>query len=734
MFPDIITPRSFPEELEKVDYDPFRLMPEGFPVRPYIFTSPSKLATTRRLLKQKGWPAQALALLLKRAAEPCEFPENPSAAPDKSTQKTVMQALRNAFAGLLLGDSACRERGLELFRRLARAYPQWPIRPTHGRLPCGDIGEGLFIHMAAGVYDCLAAQPLDPADDRLFRAFLESTRASSDTAGHPTCGNHGTAVLRGRLAAAAALGDRQGIHDTLYGCHRNGIWRYGLIHQLRHDFLSDGLHWERSPGYHFLTLHLVTEMADLLENLGVDLWHAKLPPLQQDDGRDLHRAYGPAKGFKSIQSAFDAACYFAFPNGQLSLFGDSGLTNLRGSYVWGTLFDFAYEAYREPRYAWVLNLAEADYPQAERAQPGLPMPFQDDWIADLSLARIRRVKYPAGQMDWSRDTPISLSGRHQGGCSLFPVYGAAVLRTRPEKLESPGAFMFWGPHTAGHQAPASLHLDLFDGGRRATDAPRSDKRGYGDPLFLTWIRTTIAHNTVTVDEKPMFPYDFETESIWECDRWRDTISDGELVLFQPDDKGFKAIRARNERVYKDVVLDRTVIATEEFILDVYRVTADRVRQFDWAMHVAGTPQWPAGTRDGSLGDKRGFRHFSEVKRIPVKGPAFELAWTEPGGSTHLSAVTPPRCSAWTGRDPLPASDNMHTLGDRGLVPPRHTLILRTRGTSALFVSAWSFTGKPVPLRLVNGSAETDVVIKTGTGPKALTWLAPASPGPVQRRV
>jgi hypothetical protein len=729
MYPDVITPRSFPDKLEQVDYDPFGLMPKAFPARPYVFATPARLAITRRLVLQKGWPAQALALLLERACEPCEFPADPPPAPHPLAQKTATHALRNAYASLLTVDPACRDRALDALRRLARAYPAWPVRAGLGRLGIEDNQEGFFIHTLASAYDCLAAGPLTGDDDRLFRALLEATRAASDASSHAYCGNHNLGGMRGRMAAAVALGDRQGIHDTLYGCTRNGQWRYGLIHQLRHDFLADGLHWERTPGYHYFTLYLVVEFADMLENLGVDLWHAELPPLQQDDGHDLHRSYGPAKGFKTIRAAFDAPLFLAFRNGDLSMLGDSRLANLRGTWSWSTLYDSAYEAYKSPCYAWLLNRIEREYPQEKRPLPGLPMPFQNVWVADLALARMRRARYPEGRLEWSRDAAVSITGRHTHGCTLFPDYGAAVLRAAPEKAAAPEAFLFWGPHSAGHQSPGALHVDFCGGGRTATDAPRMDARGYSDPLYLTWARTTIAHNTVTVDRQPMFPYDFETGSIWECDRWRDTISDGELALFQPDGKGFKAVRAKNRTVYKDVTLDRTLAVTAAFILDVFRVTADRVRTFDWAMHVAGTPAWPAGTRAARFGDERGYRHFTDVKRLPAAGSALDLAWTRPGGLTRVSAVLPPRGSAWTACDPLPPADKSHTLGEIGPVEPRHALILRTQGKSALFVSAWSFNGKPVALRLRSGNAGTDVRLQTGDGAGRRQWTFPID-GPV----
>jgi hypothetical protein len=632
--------------------------------------------------------------------------------------------LRNAYAALLTDDPAYRKRGLASLRCLARAYPGWPVIAGRGRLGCEDAGESHFIALLAQTYDCLAAAPLAAADNRLFRALLEATRPATDAAYHPTCGNHGTAVMHGRLAAAVALQDRQGIHDALYGCRRKNEWRYGLIHQLRHDILSDGLHWERAPGYHFYTLYVIAEMADLLLPLGVDLWHAELPPQWQDDGRDLHRAYGPCLGRKNLKAAFDAPFYLAFPNGDLSMLGDSRFANLRGAHTWGLLYERAYEMYRDPKYAWLITRAEADYPLEQRALPGLPLSLQQDWITELGFARFKRARYPKGRMDWRLNARIGLCGEHRRGCSRFPVYGAAVLRAAPETTTAPAAFLFWGPHSAGHQSPAALHVDFFGDGERITDAPRMDDRGYSDPLYLTWARTTIAHNTVTVDEAPMFPYDFETESIWEADRWRDSISDGVELLFQPDGARFKAARAMNERVYPGVRLDRTVVTTPTFILDVFRVSSARRRQFDWAMHVAGTPQFPRNCRPDALGDRRGYRHFTDVRRLPGSVSHLSVSWKRAKGLTHVAAVVPQRTAIWLARDPLPAPDRMNTIGEIGTALPRHTLLLRVRGKSALFVSAWSYGAAPIPLKLIRGNAATDLTIRTGLGVQARVWRLP----------
>ncbi len=725
MFPDPITPRSYPELLENGSYDPFGLMPKGFPARPHVFTTPDKLANTRKMIANGGWPKQAFERLLDRASEPVHDPAFQPDKPDREwAQSAARQALCNAFAGLLTRKTVYREKALDLLRRLARAYPRWPVIPGKGRLDMEDIGEAHFILNLAQTYDCLAAAPLSTSDERLFRKLLEAARAAAQAAHHPFCGNHGTAVMMGNMALAVALHDRQGIHDVLYGCRCNDQWRYGLIHQLRHDILSDGLHWERTTGYHFFTLYVLVELADLLLPIGVDLWHAKLPPQWQDDGHDLHRAYGPFQGVKTLKAAFDAPFYLAFPNGDYSTLGDSRLENMRGIFTWGVIYDRAYEIYKDPKYAWFLHHAETETPASQRPVPGLPLSLQSPWINEAAFGRIARSRYPKGRLDYRQETRFSLAGEHRQCCSYFPVTGAVVLRSDPDRIDAPAAFLFWGPHSAGHQAPAALHIDLYGGGEKTTDAPRMDNRGYADPLYLTWGRTTIAHNTVTADETPMFPYDFETQSIWEADRWRDTASDGTPLLFQPDGKNFKAARAMNDRVYPGTRLDRTLIVTPAFALDVFRVTSDRLRQFDWAMHTVGMPRLPPGSRPASLGDRRGYRHFLNTHQIPCAEKSFHLSWERLHGHTHASVILPPHGTIWSAMDPVPEPEKMHTLGEKGIVAPRHTLMIRARGRSVLFLSAWSFGKTPVSIHRVNGRAETDVVIRTGSGDSITTWTLP----------
>jgi len=728
MYSDPITPKSYPDQLQVLSYDPFDLMPKALPAHPRVFINEEQVALTRTLVKKTAWMAQAQNLLFKNCAVNADVPaELPVPADPKINSKVLELGERNGLAYVLTGRKEYRERALKALRLIAHGYMRWPLRNGDCRATAGTLSESRFMMGIAQIYDYLASGRLSDADDSLFRDMLTSALAACDGAQHKVCSNIHTWGMAGRVSVASALGNLQGFHDTLYGTHRGGAWHYGLIHQLRHDILSDGLHWERTAGYHYYTTMAFVEIANVFANVDVDLWNAELPPLQQNDGTDIHRAYGPLHGKKGLKALFDAPFYLMFPNGGIPSIHDSGLFHIRGVYVWGVIYNLAYEAYRDPKYAWLLNLMEHDTPQAKRQNPGLPMPLQT-WKVDRDFARYKRTSYPAGEFSLARNTSICLSGEHRNACTLFPVQGTIVLRSRSAGKKAVSASIYFGPHCAGHMAPAALHVNLHAREWLRSDATRDG--GYTDPTYLTWPRTTIAHNTVTVDEASMFPYDFPTESIWECDQWRDRISDGRYDLFQVEDPMFKALRAVNEAVYPDVRLDRTVIVTDQFALDAYRVIGERTHQYDWAMHVVGLAETPAGSKPIDLGQKPGYKHFTNARRLPVKGSSATIEWRARQGVTHAHLIMPPKTTVILARDLV---NTGLQLGEIDPVEPREALIMRARGSSALFLSLWTFDAKTEAIwSLRKGAADKDLILETKLNGISTRWILPFAVAPVLR--
>jgi len=731
VFPDLITPKSYPDLLMAPDYDPCGLMPRAFPDGPRVLLNAEQLAWVRAAVRREAWAMAGLARLAQATAGDEAPPERLPDRPDPQVNDRLLGlAQRHALAFLLTGEARHRERALALFRPLARAYPQWPLTGADARAVGGSLRECRFTRDAARTYDLLRVAGLDAADEQLFRDLLVATEASNHGNSHRTCSNHHTWNLVGNLAAGLALGDRRRVHNSLYGWRSpDGQWHYGLIHQLRHDLLADGLHWERTLGYHYYTLMGLTDLADMLANNGVDLWHRELPCQQQNDGSDLHRAYGP-NATKSLRVAYDAPLHAMFPGGELPVLHDSGLAHVRGIWIWGIIYNKAWEAYGDPAHAWLLATMEREYPAAGRKFPDLPMPLNTD-TGDLDFTRIRDPLPRRGRFSLTRSVTFAPAGRTTHGCSLFPVHGSAVLRAAPADPAAPSAFLFWGPHSAGHQSPAALHLDLHAGGWRRTDGPRVD-RGYDDPNYLSWVRTTIAHNTVCVDEAPMFPYDFPTESIWECDQWRDRVSDGEQLEFRAG-SGFCTVRAANDRVYPGVRLDRTVVLTTGYALDVFRATGDRPRQYDWAMHGVGSIARLADAPAVALGDRPGYRHFQDAFRLPVGADGTTaVTWQARGGTTRVMLARPT-----SDAELVAANDLERTVPELGEFPPiepRTALLVRTRAAAVVFVSLWSFTADAQPgLRVLAAPPNGPVELEVDLGGERCRWVLPAVARPVRRQ-
>lgn len=721
-YPGPISPRCDPDLLGRLDHDPFGVMPKTFARRPHLLVSPELLELARDRLKSCSWAQACYQRLLTNCFDKdAVLNKPPDALADVKQRGALLQlASRNALAFLLSRTAGYRETALKAFRILAEYGAHATPTANGGLIADSVLSESHALVLAGRTYDLLAAADLANADDRLFRAFLLATRAASNACQHYACGNINTWSQTGRLNVALALEDPQGIHEALYGCAGSARWRYGLIHNLRHDVLADGMHWERTPGYHYYTLMALNCALDAAFNSGIDLWHKELPMLQQDDLADSHRAYGPL-GVRTVKAAYDAPFFLTFGNGDLSQLSDSGLVNLRGVWIWGIIYNKAYEAYGDPKYAWLLNRMESDY--KTRDYPGVPMPLQTD-RGDIDFVRLKHVSYPCGRWSLARDTNIGFSGRQTKGSSCLPTYGAAVMRVGTDAA-SPGAFVYFGPHAAGHQHPAALHADIHIGGLCLTDAPRM--KDYNDPLYLTWARTTVAGNTVVVDEQSMFPYDFSTDSIFECDRWRDNISDGELLAFSPG-KSMASVRVRNVNVYPGVVLDRTLVVSREGVLDVYRVTANRRCQFDYVWHCVGPLPVPAGARPVSLGKARGYMHLTHARALALnKGRSLEwgcegqvcrCALAGGAGKQLILADDPPICEVLC-------------LGEFKVIRERKTLIQRIKSRNACFATFWSVGALPTQLWLKKGRQPGDWIVEGLLARRKLRWVLPAS-GPVSR--
>ena len=206
------------------------------------------------------------------------------------------------------------------------------------------------------------------------------------------------------------------------------------------------------------------------------------------------------------------------------------------------------------------------------------------------------------------DDTFGTTGLRRAGSSLFPATGVAILREDPWKPEALAALLNFGPYGGGHGHPAMLEMIVY--GRGRTLLPGLATASYDSPLHGTWTNTTVAHNTVVVDQATQWP-----RSKWGHDTAERQVA-GELLAF-PADERLRLARARCRGAWEDVHLERTLAILDGAVLDVYRVTATdgKAHRFDYVLHGEGALS-AAGVElqpRAALGDAEGYQHLSDAR-------------------------------------------------------------------------------------------------------------------------
>ncbi|MCM8816277.1 MAG: heparinase II/III family protein [Candidatus Omnitrophica bacterium] len=172
--------------------------------------------------------------------------------------------------------------------------------------------------------------------------------------------------------------------------------------------------------------------------------------------------------------------------------------------------------------------------------------------------------------------------------------GIAVLR-KGEGNKQVCVMLDYGPHGDSHGHPDKLNIVVFANGKEFLLDP--GRISYSVPEYNTWCRTTVAHNTVVIDEKNQQP------------------STGKLLYFV-DSVDYSACLSICDSAYPGYVLKRFLLLTENFLVDVFSVEGQKKADIDWIIHFRGelketqdfVPVDFQGVRDG-------YKHLKNVKKV-----------------------------------------------------------------------------------------------------------------------
>lgn len=310
----------------------------------------------------------------------------------------------------------------------------------------------------------------------------------------------------------------------------------GYWTQMRKGVTADGVWWEGAWGYHFYTLSSLWHLTEAARHCGIDLY-----------GEELRRMY-------------DAPFRFATPSLLLPAFNDSTEVNLRSQ---APAYELAYARYKNPLYVQLLAASNRENDYAL-------------WFGVESLPK-------PGAMRWSS--------------ANYPTSGYAVLaKGRGEKAT--WLCLKYGPHGGGHGHPDKLHLEIHAEGAPVATDPGMAR--YGVPIHANWYRTTLAHNTLVVDERDQQP------------------TEGKCLQFGST-KGAEFVVADAGAIYPGVRFIRAVaLLSEEMVLVLDSVQCEGERLLDVALHLQGSWQdLPDGAK-WQPPSTRGYSYLREATIHPVQ--------------------------------------------------------------------------------------------------------------------
>jgi oligo-alginate lyase len=257
----------------------------------------------------------------------------------------------------------------------------------------------------------------------------------------------------------------------------------------------------------------------------------------------------------ALKRMFDAPLLCVFPDGTLPNFNDSGYTNLNDEARW---YEMGYRLFADARYLTIANAA------------------------------------PRGleSLLWGAKTLPAATAATALTSALLPDAGVAILRARGS--DHTVAIKF-GPHGGGHGHYDKLSFISYANGHRIAADPGT--QAYAAKTHATWDKTTIAHNTISIDGKPQ------------------AQSTGKLLEWTPGpDK--TTIRLSAGPVYPGVEIERTLVLTAASLLDTVdiRSTDGKPHDIDWIYHAFGalSTDLPL-TPYTNLPTDNGYQHLAKTK-------------------------------------------------------------------------------------------------------------------------
>lgn len=544
------------------------------------------LKTSPELQKQY---AALRAKIDERMTKPLGIPE-PKQGPDGKwlhLPDTVYGSIHNQLGldianlgtlYVLSGEEKYAQFCKKLLLAYADALPHYGIgaRPGFNHDPSQvfdqRLGDATWLFQVARGYDLIYNSPsITPEERRHIEDDLVKASARHIMGNHamleaPT--NWSAIATMAVLIAGYAADDPEIINTAFYGLKGTKEKPTGglFLHFGPKCIDEDGMWSEGSTGYQMMAMEALVADAEILWHHGIDMYRY----------RDC-----------ALKRLFDSPLLYAFPNLTTPAIHDGGGGSIIG--YESNLWEYGYERYRDPRYLFILN----------QAPMNLEAQFQK---FPVSLLFDRDRGQPPPPVEWK-------------SVNFFGV-GYGILRNTTERATNSLLLDYGPPRSHGH--PDKLNIDLYAFGDRLIPDPGSV--WYEQPLYKDWYHTTLAHNTLDVDELEQ----------------RDAGAT-QLVYGPAESMGIQ--RAATDQAYAGVTMDRSLFFTPEYLADLFGAFARLPRKMDLAWHIRGKLDTPLKLAEMKLPApiEKGYSELTNVRHATT-----DQAWSAdvagPAGTAHFYAA------------------------------------------------------------------------------------------------
>jgi hypothetical protein len=486
----------------------------------------------------------------------------------------------------------------DMLMEYANMYPTLGLHPavkskTPGKIFWQALNEAVWLVHTANAYDCVY-NFLSESDRKHIEKNLFYPIAGFISNGNPNnyavfnmMHNHGTWATASVGMIGYVMGDKNLVDMALYGSGKDG--KTGFIKQLDSLFSPDG-YFTEGPYYQRYAIWPFMTFAQVVEN------HQPEVGIFRYRNNILLKAVDVM-----IQSAY---------NGEILYLNDA-----------------LEKTYKTQEIVYAVNIAFKNNP-ANKQLLDIARQQESFIISDAGIATAKGVYKQKPELYKFKSTFLSDGTAGNEG-------GIAIFRNGEQNKQTLLTFKA-SSHGLSHGHYDKLSISLYDNGN-------SILPDYGAVRFLniepkfgghytrenySWGMQTIAHNTVTVDERSHFNGNMKVSSDFHsfinyCD------------YSNPD---LQVVSGVERNAYPGVDMSRTtaMVKNEHFefpvIIDIFRVQSDTVRQLDFPFYYKG--QLVSTTFEYN-------KNVTELKALGTKN-GYQHLWLEATGKTDKTNA----CFTW----------------------------------------------------------------------------------------